>query len=156
MVVTGPYWCQFNNGSGNGLVPSGNKPLPKPMLSHIYVAIWGNELICLDCRTSSEIETRYLTFHDHERQWPHIWIRYMCIDITTFWCLFIIFIKSLKLHWRCDVQYSCKIKVFTDIPTNSRLTLYTDLDFLQPFHYQTNSASMHDHWYGYLDILSYL
>ena len=27
-------------GSGNGLVPSGNKPLPEPMLTQIYVAIW--------------------------------------------------------------------------------------------------------------------
>ena len=24
----------------NDLVPSGNKPLPEPMLTHIYVAIW--------------------------------------------------------------------------------------------------------------------
>ena len=29
-----------NIGSGNGLVPSHNKPLPKPMLTKIYVAIW--------------------------------------------------------------------------------------------------------------------
>ena len=28
-----------NIGSGNGLVPSGNKPLPEPMLNQIYVAI---------------------------------------------------------------------------------------------------------------------
>ena len=26
--------------SGNNLVPSGNKPLPKLMLAQIYVAIW--------------------------------------------------------------------------------------------------------------------
>ena len=25
-------------GSGNGLVPSGNKPLPEPMLNQIYIA----------------------------------------------------------------------------------------------------------------------
>ena len=29
-----------NIGSGNGLVPSGNKPLPEPMLTQIGVAIW--------------------------------------------------------------------------------------------------------------------
>ena len=29
-----------NIGSGNGLVPSGSKPLPEPMLTQIYVAIW--------------------------------------------------------------------------------------------------------------------
>ena len=27
-------------GSGNGLVPSGNKPLPEPMLTQIFIAIW--------------------------------------------------------------------------------------------------------------------
>ena len=27
-------------GLGNGLVLSGNKPLPEPMLTEIYVAIW--------------------------------------------------------------------------------------------------------------------
>ena len=29
-----------NIGSGNGLVPSGNKPLPEPALTKIFVAIW--------------------------------------------------------------------------------------------------------------------
>ena len=28
-----------NTGLGNGLVPSGNKPLPEPMLTQIYVTI---------------------------------------------------------------------------------------------------------------------
>ena len=35
-----PHWSLVNIGSGNGLVPSGNKPLPEPMLTKIYVAIW--------------------------------------------------------------------------------------------------------------------
>ena len=29
-----------NIGSGNGLVSSGNRPLPEPMLTQSYVAIW--------------------------------------------------------------------------------------------------------------------
>ena len=33
--VTGLYWWSVNIGSGNGLVPSGNKPLPEPMLTQI-------------------------------------------------------------------------------------------------------------------------
>ena len=37
--VTGPD--DVNIGSGNGLVLSGNKPLPKPMLIQIYYAIYG-------------------------------------------------------------------------------------------------------------------
>ena len=38
MNATRPYWWKVNIGSGNGLVPSGNKPLPEPMLTQIYVA----------------------------------------------------------------------------------------------------------------------
>ena len=29
-----------NIGSGNGLVSSGNKPIPEPMVIQIYVAVW--------------------------------------------------------------------------------------------------------------------
>ena len=34
------YWWQVNFASGNGLVPSGNKPLPEPKLTQIYVVIY--------------------------------------------------------------------------------------------------------------------
>ena len=40
MNVTGPYWRYINMGSGNGLVLSGNKPFPEPMLTWIYVTKW--------------------------------------------------------------------------------------------------------------------
>ena len=40
MHVTGLHWWSVKIGSGNGLVPSGNKPLPERMLTQIYVAIW--------------------------------------------------------------------------------------------------------------------
>ena len=33
---------EINIGSGNGLVPSVNKPLHEPMLTQIYVAKWHN------------------------------------------------------------------------------------------------------------------
>ena len=36
--ATGPYWWAVSIGSGNGLVPSGNKPLPDPMLTQTYFA----------------------------------------------------------------------------------------------------------------------
>ena len=38
-------------GSGNGLAPSGNKPLPEPMLTQIYVAKCLNELTHWGCVT---------------------------------------------------------------------------------------------------------
>ena len=41
MNARGPRWWLVNIGSGNGLVPSGNKPsLPEPKLTHIYVTTW--------------------------------------------------------------------------------------------------------------------
>ena len=39
MDATVRYLRQVNIGSGNGLEPSGNKSLPEPMLTQIYVAI---------------------------------------------------------------------------------------------------------------------
>ena len=38
--VTGLHWWPINIGSDNGLVPSGNMPLPELMLIQISVAIW--------------------------------------------------------------------------------------------------------------------
>ena len=40
MSATEPHWRWVNMGSGNGLVPSGDKPLPEPMLTQKYVALW--------------------------------------------------------------------------------------------------------------------
>ena len=40
MNVTGLHWWSVNIASGNGLVPSDNKPLPEQMLTQISVAIW--------------------------------------------------------------------------------------------------------------------
>ena len=44
VIVTGPHWWYINIGSGNGLVPSGTKPLPEPMLTQFYVGIWCHEV----------------------------------------------------------------------------------------------------------------
>ena len=40
MNATRPSWWRVNIGLRNGLVPSGNKPLPELMLTQIYVAKW--------------------------------------------------------------------------------------------------------------------
>ena len=40
MYVTGLHWWSVDIGSGNGLMPSGNKSLPEPMLTQISVTIW--------------------------------------------------------------------------------------------------------------------
>ena len=49
MNVIGLHWWPVNIGSGNGLVPSGNKPLPEPMLTqicHHMASLGQNELKC--------------------------------------------------------------------------------------------------------------
>ena len=43
MNVTRPHWWSVNIGSGDGLVPSGKKPLPESMLTEISVAVWRHE-----------------------------------------------------------------------------------------------------------------
>ena len=40
MNVSWLHWWSVNTGSGNGLVSSGNKPLPEPKLTQISDAIW--------------------------------------------------------------------------------------------------------------------
>ena len=40
MNVIRLHWLSVNIGSGNGLVPSGNKPLPELMLTQIHATIW--------------------------------------------------------------------------------------------------------------------
>ena len=40
MNTTEYIWRLVNDGSGDGLVPSGDKPVPEPMLTLLYVAKW--------------------------------------------------------------------------------------------------------------------
>ena len=59
MNAIGLHWWSANIGSGNGLVPSGNKPLPEPMLTKIPVAhmasLGHNELTHFAGNSPSEI-----------------------------------------------------------------------------------------------------
>ena len=40
VIITGLQWWLVNISLGNRLMPSGNKPLPEPMLTKICVTIW--------------------------------------------------------------------------------------------------------------------
>ena len=51
-----PNWWLVNIGSGNGLVPSGNRPLPQSMLTHFYVTIWYHQ-----AARSSILYSQYIT-----------------------------------------------------------------------------------------------
>ena len=54
----GLHWWWVNIGSGNGLVQSGNKPLPEPKLTPIYIDIWRHQATMINHmaapRTSTE------------------------------------------------------------------------------------------------------
>ena len=70
MNVTGLNWWSVNIGSGNGLVPSGNKPWPEPMLTQIscrcMVSLGQNELISI---TGPRTSTGWLMT---TLQWHHM------------------------------------------------------------------------------------
>ena len=60
MNVVEPLWWKVNNISGNGFMPSGNKPLPEPMLTQIYVVItWANDDSNLRCHMASPATMRW-------------------------------------------------------------------------------------------------
>ena len=42
------HWWLVNIGSGNGLGPSGSKPLPAPMLTEINFVIWRHEGVMIE------------------------------------------------------------------------------------------------------------
>ena len=66
MNVIGLQWWSVNIGSGNGLVPSGNKPLPGPMLTQIcrhMASIDHNELTKWSCKLLWCINYVYFIHH---------------------------------------------------------------------------------------------
>ena len=58
MSATKPHWWWIDSGSGNDLESSGNKPLPEPMKTHIYIFIMeslGHKGLIIMHITSQEI-----------------------------------------------------------------------------------------------------
>ena len=74
MNVTGVYWWSVNIGSGNGLVPSGNKPLPNddPDLCHHMVSLDQNELIGVIVLVLQDIH-HYNCILQHQLNVDRIW-----------------------------------------------------------------------------------
>ena len=95
--ATRPHWWLVSIGSGNGLVPSGNKPLPEPILDKIYVTIWrhratmsqslmwsidltAGKRVCMACLPDSlirpygtDVALKFLTFYvKHHFNYFHI------------------------------------------------------------------------------------
>ena len=59
MNVTGLHWWSVNIDLGSGMVLSGNKPLPEPMLTQIFVAICVTRPQWVNCPVGS-----YLIIHN--------------------------------------------------------------------------------------------
>ena len=80
MFATGPYWWYVNNGSINGLVPSGNKQLSKPMSTRteFNIAIWCQQDTFCGIMAGSETcfvwndltVVFILEFWSYSSQWP--------------------------------------------------------------------------------------
>ena len=54
---------EINIGSDKGFMPSGNKPLPEPKLTQIYVAIWRHKAMSLVNHTSLIIQIQTSSWH---------------------------------------------------------------------------------------------
>ena len=67
LYCTKHIWYSINIGSGNGLVPSGNKPLPEPMLTQIFIAI----CITRPQWVNDQVEVLYLPSFLFETVSPH-------------------------------------------------------------------------------------
>ena len=89
MNATRPYWWYVNIGSGNGLVPPGNKPLPESMLTQIYDAKWHHQ-------ATMSYGKQPKVFACHENQWSQM--------------------KFTNSIWSCDWAYSLSWWVWGFLP----------------------------------------
>ena len=62
MNATKPHWWLVNIGSGNGLMSSGNKPLPEPTLTQICVVIAISQVTIISTHFYCHSTTSFNTF----------------------------------------------------------------------------------------------
>ena len=69
-------WWLVNTGSGNGLVPSGNKTLPEPILTRSYVALCSHwATMSLSCTWLKHTLPDWLPLFRHRGDLPHNCLR---------------------------------------------------------------------------------
>ena len=93
MNATGHYWWLVNIGSGNGLVPSVNKPLPEPVMTKISNAIWRHYIyiyIYAFMMTSSNGNIFRVTGRLCGEFTRHRWIPPTKVSDAEHWCFFFI------------------------------------------------------------------
>ena len=79
------FW-QVNIGSGNGLVLSSNKPLPEPMLTQIYVAIYVTR--------QQWVNTCFVVFRANRGLWCRSFWRRWCVPL----------LQSPSQRWHSRIQ----------------------------------------------------
>ena len=116
MNVTGPHWWSVNIGSGNGLVPSHNKPLPEPMLTQISVAIWRHQA------TMSFNTWEVLSYIYHTSQQLCTWFVLYCVLLLFGNSRFHPYPPGL-LHWHWGNRMIAPLGQSYDCPIASEVTL---------------------------------
>ena len=102
--MNGPYWWWVNVGSGNGLVPTGNKPLPNPDLCHHMVSLGHNELRAFEYKTSQ---------HLIKKSFSIVWKWYLSVYAWNILCgiskgnLGNPPQNDLAIHWKMCILSSC-------------------------------------------------
>ena len=89
MNATRPYWWSVNIGSGNGLVPSGNKPLPEPMLTKIFV----DHMVSLGPNELKQCQSIINWTIGNKLQWNFNRNQYIFIPEN-------VYLKMLSVKWR--------------------------------------------------------
>ena len=101
MNATNPHWWLVNVGSGNGLVLSGSKPLPEPMLTTFHVAIWRHQASL--CFNSSPL-VPHICVNKRDQHWLKSWL-VACSTPSHYlnqWWLVVNWTPGNKLQWNLN------------------------------------------------------
>ena len=106
MIATGPYWWYVNIGSVNGLVPSGNKQLFKPMSTRteFNIAIWCHQATF--CGIMTPYNDIDLVQIGSGNEWLVVWRRQACSALSHY-------MNKLKGRWFETSWRPCCVTVKT-------------------------------------------
>ena len=89
VIVLETHWWLVRNGSGNGLVPSGNQPLPQPMMIYCWLDPWE--------QTSVKFESKYKHPHSRKYIWKFAEWQSFCSEVNVLIDYHILFFQALGI-----------------------------------------------------------
>ena len=109
LISTEPHWWCVKIGSGNGLVPAGNKPLPGPMLTRILCPCFTDRR-CHGAHTAYEKINRYAA---RSPRWfggtsPAPLFRMCCVSTAYQWRMGDAHAAHIAYEWRCHCVW-CRV-----------------------------------------------